>query len=174
MLGKPWDPGNLGSACSSTVGVPGTQVPSHSLVSCRRVCSAHHSVVDSHQPFGSPWQAAGCPLPLAKPCASPQPSYYSIFQICMNNPLNFSISLFSQILCGHHGSWLSSGERDIHFRPEKKLDLFYFCNSVSESNKIYFPLSPANQGASSFMLLVAYVPRSLYPMSARTTLAKME
>lgn len=112
MLGKPWDPGNLGSACSSTVGVPGTQVPSRSLVSCRRVCSAHHSVVDSHQPFGSLWQAAGCPLPLAKPCASPQPSYYSIFQICMNNPLNFSIPFYFLrffVVTMGHGSPLGRG-----------------------------------------------------------------
>lgn len=170
LLENPWEPGNLGSAWSSAVGVPGTWVPSPSLVSCGRLCSARQGVVDSHQLLESPWQAAGCPLPLAKPCASQQPSCYLIFQICVNNPLNFSIPLFSQILCGRHGSWLSPGVTHSDFRPEEKLACwalvcFIFVTLLVSLIKC-IPLCPQT--------LLLYVLRSLYPVSASTTTAKTE
>lgn len=172
LLGNPSEPGNLGSTCSSAaglVGIPGAQVPSPSRTGCGRVCPSRRSVAASSWLLQRPWQAAACPLPLAKHCASQQSPHYLIFQICVNNPPTFSIQSFSQMLCAPCGSWLSPGMTHFHFRPEKKLAcwklVWFFSPTVLVGLIKYITLCPQT--------LLLYVLRPLHPTATSTTIAKL-
>lgn len=176
LLGNPSEPGKPGQhlllSCwfgwhpSRTGSQPS---PSPSRTGCGRVCPSRRSVAASSWLLQRPWQAAACPLPLAKRCASQQSPHYLIFQICVNNPPTFSIQLFSQMLCAPCGSRLSPGMTNFHFRPEKKLACWklvcFFPPTVLVGLIKYITLCPQT--------LLLYVLKPSHPTATSTTIAKL-